>query len=720
MAYSEDRIQRDRAALLRTGRFLDVRAVPQRVGDEVNVVFTLTEKPTIEAIRFQGAEEVKPKQLLKELPFGLGDPLDLYQVRQGVEMIERLYHEDGYAFVQVSYNELLLQEENIVEYVIVENQRVRVRDIEFENNVTYSDHELKGQIETKEYIPVFRTGDFDAERAARDAATVQKYYRDRGFLDAEVSHVIEYEDVAREKLAVTFRVNEGRRYHIGEIILEGNTILSDEALLDVMASHVGEPMLAARLQQDLKDIATEYGSRGYIDAIANSSWVYSNEPDQVVLTITIREGEQFRVGWIEVRGNINTQEKCVRREVRLYPQEIYDITEMRGSERRLKGTGLFSEATVEAISPEKPEPNVRDLLVTVEENPQTNQFIAGIGASSDSGLVGNFVLENTNFDLFDTPRSWGELFRGRAFRGAGQTLRLQLEPGTEVTRFRIDFREPYLMDKPIGYGQSLYLFARGRDGYTEERAGATFSLDKRFEEGLLEGWVGEVALRTDYVTVDNRDAWAAEDIRDVDGSSYLSTVKLSLLHDTTDSRFDPSRGHRLRLSWEQAGALGGHYYHSKLSGSYVRNWTVAVDEKDRKSVVTAHARVGQILGDAPVFERFYAGGIGSVRGFAFRGISPRDGLRGNKVGGDFMLLGGAEYSFPLYARVIRGVFFSDMGTVEESFGLSSWRVSAGVGVRLTLDFFGTIPMEFDLAFPVAKDGDDNTRAFSFFIGLPFL
>src|SRR6185436_1835857 len=121
----------------------------------------------------------------------------------------------------------------------------------------------------------------------------------------------------------------------------------------------------------------------------------------------------------------------------------------------------------------------------------------------------------------------------------------------------------------------------------------------------------------------------------------------------------------------------------------------------------------------PVFERFYEGGIGSFRGFDFRGISPRQGIRNNKVGGDFELLGGAEYSFPLYAKAVRGVIFSDMGTVESDFGINSWRMSVGCGIRLTLDILGTVPMEFDLALPISKKGDDDTRFFSFFVGLPF-
>jgi len=718
--YSQDQIQRDISQLLRTGRFLDVQVETQRVDGQIRLTLRIVEKPEVVSVEFIGAQEFKPKDLFGVLAFAVGDPLDLYDVRRGREAIERLYKEKGYAYVEVTFDEELLRLERQVVYTIVENQRIRVRKVRFEGNVAYSDAELAGEIETASYIPIFRTGDFDPDRAQRDAAKLQQYYRERGYLDAEVSYVPEFQDVAREKLAVIFRVSEGVRYTVSEIRLRGNEILSDDELRDLMLLKAGDSLVESRLRADVKNLETEYGSQGYIYARVVPSRVFAEEPGQVVLTLTIHEGDQFRVGWIEVNGNTRTREKCVRRELRIYPDDCYDVTKTRKAERRLKGTGLFTEATIQPIEPADREPGMRDMLVTVQENPQTTNFIAGVGASSDSGLVGNIVLENRNFDLFDRPRSWGEFIRGQSFRGAGQTFRISLNPGTEVTRFNIDFREPYLLDKPIGFGTNLHLFERGRDGYNENRLGGYVSFDKAFEKGSLAGWIGEIALRADYINITDRQAFAAKDIRDVEGGSFLSSVKLSLLHDTTDSRFNPSTGHRFRVSWEQAGAMGGDYFFGKLTSGYTRHWTVAIDDQDRRSIVSSYARFGQILGDAPVFERFYAGGIGSLRGFDFRGISPRDGIRKNRIGGDFMALGGAEYSFPLYTKVIRGLFFADMGTVEENFGINSWRASVGVGVRLTLDIFGTVPMEFDFAIPVSKDGDDDTRIFSFFIGLPFL
>ena len=126
-----------------------------------------------------------------------------------------------------------------------------------------------------------------------------------------------------------------------------------------------------------------------------------------------------------------------------------------------------------------------------------------------------------------------------------------------------------------------------------------------------------------------------------------------------------------------------------------------------------------IVGDAPVFERFYGGGFGSIRGFDFRGVSPRAGVFNNRVGGDFILLTGAEYSFPLYAKTVRGVTFLDMGTVEEDFGITTWRASVGFGFRVTINFFGPVPFVFDFGWPIAKDDDDDTRVFNFSMGASF-
>ena len=306
----------------------------------------------------------------------------------------------------------------------------------------------------------------------------------------------------------------------------------------------------------------------------------------------------------------------------------------------------------------------------------------------------------------------------RSFRGAGQRLRLELQPGTELSRFRIDFTEPYFMDLPIRFGTSVYHFTRSREDYNERRTGANVSLGKRFDEGLgsrkwFKGWYAEVALRAEEVDIDGADIFDDRSIRDVDGSTLLTSVKGTLVRDKTDSRFLPTRGDRFTISYEQ---FVGDFTFGKLRGSYTRHQTLYTDVRDRKSVLSFKVDAGMIGGTAPVFEKFYAGGIGSIRGFDFRGVGPRGGLRNDPIGGDFLLTVGTEYSFPLTGDLLRGVVFADMGTVERDFEVTSWRAAVGVGVRLTIQLFGPVPIEIDFALPVSSDDDDDKRTFSFFIG----
>jgi outer membrane protein insertion porin family len=235
---------------------------------------------------------------------------------------------------------------------------------------------------------------------------------------------------------------------------------------------------------------------------------------------------------------------------------------------------------------------------------------------------------------------------------------------------------------------------------------------------FLEGWYSELAFRVENVNISDLHFFAPEQVEDDKGDNLITSAKISLVRDRTDSRFVPTKGDRFTISYEQYGTFGGDIFGSLVS-SYAWHKTLYTDVEDRKSVLTLRARGGAMFGDAPVFEKFYAGGIGSLRGFEFRGISPREGFKDFTIGGNYMLLTGAEYSFPLFGDVIRGVFFTDMGTVEEDFEITTWRASVGFGVRLQVEFFGPVPMEFDLAIPVSSHKDDEEQIFSFFIGTVF-
>jgi outer membrane protein insertion porin family len=714
--YHRAQVEEDVRELLRTRRFLNVFATTEVEDGQAVVIFTVQEKPEIVSVELEGNKAFTCEQLYALTP-AAGDVIDMYEVRRGQDEILRKYHEAGYYYAEVTFDERALQTEGRLIYSISEGPKVRVRQICFEGNRSFPDWRLRAKVQTKTALWIFRVGAFDAETAARDALEIQRFYRDEGFLDARAGYRLEFSEVTRSNLTVVFVIEEGLRYRIQDIAIEGNTVFTAERICSVMQLQPGDILRREAVEEDQKHILDLYGEVGYIDARVEMTNEFVEQPGLVVLRVGITENKQYCFGRIIIRGNMKTKDEVIRRELQFYPGELWNAVEVRAAEQRLRETGLFQPDKIH-ITPLPPEDGIRPALVEVQEA-ETVTFLVGVGVSTDQGVIGSLTIENRNFDLLAWPRTWGEFFRGQAFRGAGQRLRFSAEPGTEVSRFRIDFTEPYLLGRPIRLDTSLYLFQRGRDGYNEQRAGFLLALSKRFPRGLFAGWALEGAFRVEDVGVNDVETFAAREIREVKGDHLLTAVKGTIVRDTTDSRVIPSKGYRFTLGWEQVGALGGDFTFGRPSAGIAWYKTLRTDIFDRKSILALHADTGMIAGEAPVFERFYAGGFGSLRGFSYRGISPRAGIMKNKVGGDFILLTGAEYSFPLYGKNFRGVTFLDMGTVEKDITISSWRAAVGVGLRINVDFFGPVPIVLDFGFPIAKQDQDDTQVFNFAFGASF-
>lgn len=709
-----DRAVLDQAVrrLLRTGKFLTARYDVVEEADGAVVVFEVRERALISAVIFEGNLKFRDKQLAEEVAVKAGDSVDPFSARAGRDGIRQLYLESGYSEVVVSFDQDRLESTGQLAYRIEEGIRVRVRRIEFQGNEAFKSAVLQRQIATKKAAWILNPGDFDPERAESDAAALQRYYRDAGFLDARASYQREVSDDGRD-LTLIFTIVEGTQYRISEIDFRTGDVFSREELIDVMSSIEGDVIRQPIVDQDVRAMQAKFWELGYIYSGVRATRVFAEEPGLVSLIIEAQAGEQFRIGKVVARGNARTRDKVVRRALQLYPpDDLLDLNETKEAETRLRQTQIFDSARVFPIGDE---PGRRDVVIDVQEAERSGDVVFGLGVTSNSGVVGTIVLDLKNFDISDWPRSWSELFKFRSLFGGGQRFRLEFQPGTEVSRFRIDFTEPYLYDKPLRFDASLFLFSRGRDGYDENRIGFTTSLGKRFERGILAGWSGEAALRFENVGVDNVDLFASSEIRDDEGSNFLTSLKLSLVRDRTDNRFIPSKGDRVRFSYEQFGILGGDLGFARLSSVYTWYKTLNVDNLDRKSVLRLKGEGGAIIGDAPVFERFFAGGIGSIRGFEFRGVGEHDGLNNNNIGGNYLILLGAEYSFPLIGENVRGHVFLDTGTA----GSGSYRGAIGAGVRITLDIFGPLPLEFNLAAPFGNDGNDDEQVFSFLIGTLF-
>lgn len=340
---------------------------------------------------------------------------------------------------------------------------------------------------------------------------------------------------------------------------------------------------------------------------------------------------------------------------------------------------------------------------------RTGRLMFGVGVNSDAGVVGNIVLSESNFDLFRPPTSFEDIVNGTAFRGAGQRFRLEAAPGSQVSRYTVDWSDPYFRDTDYNIGVSGFFYTRYLEFWQEQRYGVR----PRIGRQLTPEWSVSGALRIEDVEVENPVFPRPQSLSDVVGSNLLTTARLGLAHDTRDAPFNPSEGHFIEASYEQA---FGEFVYPKLELSAWQYFTTyRRPDGFGKHILSLHGDVGWTGSDTPIFENFYAGGFQSFRGFRFRGVSPVN--TGVRTGGNWMLLGGAEYQMPITANeMLHAVAFTDFGTVTEDVTLDSFRLSVGAGLRITLPAMGPAPIALDWAVPILKEEFDRTQLFSFYIG----
>ena len=709
--YSPAAVDEDLKRIHALGEFDNVVLRPEKTPEGLVLVVEVMERPVLERLIFEGNRKFSDKDLTDTVGVTPGSLLDRNKIFQGARAVERKYRDAGYYFAKVALDEDLLASSRVAKYAITEGPAVRVSKIVFSGNASIDASELEGKVETRPYFIIFSPGTFDPEQLGRDVVAVRNYYIDQGFLDVKVDRELEFSP-DKTRLVIHFIIEEGPRYKVRSVSLVGPKRFAPSLLGKQMLLKPGDAYTAENVRHDVEMIRETYGEVGYIDSSVRPTVDFTDEPGTVDVTLKIEEGAVVHVGEIRVEGNRFTQDRVVRRELRFFPEEAINTKLIEKAKRRLDGTGLFKPGAVQITTIPTANPEVEDVLVRVEET-ETANFILGAGVSSNSGLVGNISVVQRNFDLTDWPKSQQEFWRGEAFRGAGQLAQVVLEPGTQLQRYRVDFREPHLGGSDYSFSTSAFLFDRKRDSYDERRIGLNFGFGKELSENLQ----AFMNLRLENINISSIDATAPKDVKDVKGSSGLTSVEVGIVKDTTDSLFFPSEGYRLMGSVEQAGALGGSYTFTKAVVDGRRYWTITKDVLDRRSVLALRGRVANAFGDPPIFERFFAGGQGSIRGFKFRGVGPHE--NDTAIGGDFMALGSAEYQFPIFEKTLQGVLFLDTGTVEKNISFGSWRASVGFGVRFTVPFFGPVPFALDFGIPIAKKSGDETEIFSFSIGTSF-
>ena len=334
----------------------------------------------------------------------------------------------------------------------------------------------------------------------------------------------------------------------------------------------------------------------------------------------------------------------------------------------------------------------------------------GGAVNSDAGVTGQVTIDERNFDIRRWPRSFQELFTGQAFRGAGETFRIEAAPGSDFDRYTLQWATPNLFNfLPFSFSVSGFLFDRRFDDWDEQRTGGRLNLGYRISPDLSLS----VGFSGQEVEVTNPANLLAPELNDVLGSNSLLSGTVSLTHDTRNSPIQTSSGHYFEASFEQA---FGDFDYSRFELEFRQYWLLGqrIDESG-KQTLSYSTQVGFSGDETPIFENFFAGGYATIRGFDFRGASPR--TNNIEVGGQFQWLNTLEYMFPITADdAFRGVAFVDFGTVERDIDISSdnFRVAPGFGFRVAIPALGPAPLAFDFAFPVAMADTDDERVFAFF------
>jgi outer membrane protein insertion porin family len=354
-----------------------------------------------------------------------------------------------------------------------------------------------------------------------------------------------------------------------------------------------------------------------------------------------------------------------------------------------------------------------DLEAVVTEA-QTGRLMFGVGVNSNAGLIGNIVLDEQNFDITKFPTSWEDFRNGTAWRGAGQRFRVEAAPGTSVSRYAVSFQEPYLFDRPVSFGISGSYYERFFRDWHEERATGRLSFGYQFpyrpDLSLTTG------LRVEEVTITDPAFPTPPELLEVLGSNSVFGVKVGLLHDTRDSPFLPTEGFMHSFEFEQ---VFGSFVYPRFIIEASRYFTITQrPDGSGRHVLKVGGEFGVTGEDTPIYDRFFAGGFNTLRGWKFRGASPR--TFGVAVGGQLELLGTVEYMFPITADdMLRGVVFSDFGTVEREIELEgdNFRMAPGFGLRITVPALGPAPLAFDFAFPILEAPGDENQVFAFFVGI---
>lgn len=704
-ALAQETVNDDLKRLYATGFFQDIRINVDEMPDGYKLIVVVDEKPVVREIVIGGFSRFKEDKLRKSFGVLEGQILDERLIKQGVEAIRKMYADKGYRFVDVdSKIDINAQaKEARVTVRIIEGEKYKVKQINFEGNEAFSDKQLNKLMKTKK-DKWFNSGIFKEEYFQKDMERILLNYQKEGYLDARVSHDFEYDKDA-QAIVITIAIEEGQHYVTGEIKFEGNRLFPEAEIWQKLDMLPGLTYSQYYLFQDIENIRDYYYERGYMEARVVPDIKLNKDTGKVDVLYQISEGDISFVEKVIIRGNTKTRDIVIRRELRIRPGERFDGAKIQKSKQRLENLGFFEEVTFDTEPGS--EPNRRNVVFRVKEK-RTGELSFGGGVSSIDRFVGFAEISQKNFDLMNWPR----------FTGGGQSLSVSARVGSITQDYTISFVEPYLFNKPISLGVDLFnTFRDNRNvDFDERRTGGSVTVSK----ALNDSWRIGTGYTLERVELDSISDDAPSTVKNFAGTNWLSRIKLFGVYDTRDSVFNPTKGMVVRLSLDFVGSfLGGDQDFYTTDVSLTKYWTIF-----EKHLLEYKARLGTSdsfgsSSEVPIFDRFYAGGLGTVRGYNYRRVGPIES--GDAVGGESIALTSLEYTFPVpRLEGFRGVAFIDAGHVNRDsykIDIGEFAVSVGPGVKIKTPLG---PVAFYYGLPIFnKDTKDENGRFEFSLSRGF-
>lgn len=693
--------------LFATGLFADVNL--RREGDAL--VVSVKENPIINKLAFEGNKRIEDDALQAEVQLRPRVVYTQTRVQQDVKRILDLYRRSG-RFAATVEPKIIKLDQNRVNLVfeIHEGDITEVRRIDFIGNKVFSDSELRDEILTRVshwYLFLTSADTYDPDRLTVDKEQLRRFYLSEGYADFRVISAVAELSPDQEAFFITFTVEEGERYKFGKIdvktTLKG---LDPNSLRGDIDTSEGDWYDASRVEDTVQKLSDRLGNLGYAFVDVRPRIDRDVKNRVLNLTYDIQEGPKVYVERIDISGNVRTQDKVIRREFRLAEGDAFSTEKLKRTEQRLKNLDFFESVDISQAPGSTPDKTI--VKVKVQEK-STGELSFGAGFSTADGPLGTVGL------------------RERNLLGKGQDLSAQVGISGKRSSGAINFTDPYFLDKEMSatFGIFHTRYRARHDRYRQMSTGFNTALGYDISE-YTRHTLGYTFSADDIYHLDDD---ASQVIRDDKGYEFRSTLKSNVLYDRRDSKLDPRDGYYVNLETDYTG-VGGSVYAVKgvLSGGYFIPFNRSKSVSLGLSAETGY--IQPLFGDYLHFADAFQLGGQTLRGFADRGVGPRDEdakKKDGSIGGQFLFDGTISLGFPLglpEEYQIRGRVFSDFGTVTGTDPDSNVdiddsgmiRVSAGFGLTWVSPFG---PLAVDLALPVRKDSKDETELFNFSVGTQF-